>query len=57
MVEEVSRLHQAGYADFNIQCFHVGREEHQARLSYTRVKRVLREGRADEEEPETRSAS
>jgi transposase len=41
-VEEVLRLYQERYADFNVRHFHEKlREEHSIRLSYTRVKLAL----------------
>ena len=41
-VEEVLRLYQEQYRDFNVQHFHEKlREKHQIRLSYTWVKRAL----------------
>jgi transposase len=41
-VEEILRLYQEQYADFNVQHFHEKlREKHQIRLSYTWVKRAL----------------
>jgi hypothetical protein len=41
-VEEILRLYQEQYSDFNVQHFHEKlREKHQIRLSYTWVKRAL----------------
>ena len=41
-VEEVLRLYQEKYADFNVRHFHEKlQEEHRIRLSYTWVKRAL----------------
>lgn len=41
-VEEILRLYQEQYADFNVRHFHEKlREKHQIRLSYTWVKRAL----------------
>jgi transposase len=41
-VEEILRLYQEQYADFNVRHFHEKlREQHHIRLSYTWVKRAL----------------
>src|SRR5262245_55353069 len=56
-VEEILRLYQEQYADFNVRHFHEKlREQHGIRLSYTCVNRALQMAGLVKE-PETRSAA
>jgi len=57
-VEEILRLYQEQYADFNVRHFHEKlREQHHMRLSYTWVKRALQTAGLVKKRPETRGAS
>jgi hypothetical protein len=61
-VEQILRLYQEQYGDFNVRHFHEKlREQHHIRLSYTRVKRALQTaamiGCAKTENPDARSGT
>jgi transposase len=57
-VEEILRLYQEQYGDFNMRHFHEKlREQHHIRLSYTWVKRALQMAGLGKKEPQTWSAS
>ena len=57
-VEEILRLYQEQYSDFNVQHFHEKLlEKHQIRLSYTWVKRALQMAGLVKKSSETRNPS